>query len=212
MKILVLNTEEIPWCPKCYEEMNGCPLTIKKSEKPTSGNAGIGECRTPNSQQNTRLSEKLTEKKIEKKSVSAKDLNIIQIKNPKIRQEPREQTKIEKESEKMLENPTLETSPKEYRELANTKTELIPQESSLEPFMNLSKELSHSVNSLTNLETELFQTMKGLRSSQPDTAVKLYDPERVQSALECAKQIINSKRMKLDLFKFTKELSNENNK
>lgn len=144
--------------------------------------------------------------------MSAKDLSIMQIENQKISQGMREQRKIEKESEKMLESPIKEISKQESRELASTKTELIPQESSLEPFMNLSKELSHSVNSLTNLETELFQTMKGLRSSQPDTAVKLYDPERVQSALECAKQIINSKRMKLDLFKFTKELSNGNNK
>lgn len=62
MKILVLNTEEIPWCPKCYEEMNGCPLETLKNEKPMSESAGTDGCRTLNSQQNTRLSEKIRER------------------------------------------------------------------------------------------------------------------------------------------------------
>lgn len=194
-----------PWCTQCLleiseKELNTKDLDIKNKKT------------TPSIKQDKQQIENETGLKTSKKNESAQDKITQTTKSIEISSELREQKRTEKESEKMLESPIKEISKQESRELASIKTELIPQESSLEPFMNLSKELSHSVNSLTNLETELFQTMKGLRSSQPDITVKLYDPERVQSALECAKQIINSKRMKLDLFKFAKELLNENNK
>jgi hypothetical protein len=72
--------------------------------------------------------------------------------------------------------------------------------------VNLNQEVLHSVNSLNDLGQELFSSMKGLRSNQPDTAVKLYDPERVHTAIACANQIVHVARAKLDLLKFAKEI------
>ena len=188
-----------PWCELCLSEM--------LEKEPNTKDSDIkNDKKTLNIKQDKRQTENETDLKTLKKRESALETTTQNTKNIETNNELRMPKRTEKESEQMLENHITTTSQKEYTELANTKTELIPLDPSQEPFVNLSKELSHSLNSLTNLETELFQTMKGLRSSQPDTAVKLYDPERVQTALECAKQIINSKRMKLDLFKFAREL------
>ena len=71
---------------------------------------------------------------------------------------------------------------------------------------DLKKEISQSINLLNQSESELLSSMKGLRSSQPDTAFKLYDPERVQAAVLCGRSIVESMKTKLELLKFAKEL------
>lgn len=194
-----------PWCTQCLleiseKELNTKDLDIKNKKT------------TPSIKQDKQQIENETGLKTSKKNESAQDKITQTTKSIEISSELREQKRTEKESAKMLESPTKEISNQESKELANIKTELIPSDPSLEASPNLNKELSRSINFLTGLETELFQTMQSLRSQQPDVAVRLYDPERAQTAIECAKQIINSKRMKLDLFKFAKEVINENSK
>lgn len=189
-----------PWCELCLSEM--------LEKEPNTKDSDIkNDKKTLNIKQDKRQTENETDLKTLKKSESTLETTTQNTKNIETNNELRMPKRTEKESEQMLESPTKEINKQESKELVSTKTELIPPDPSQDTSPNLNRELSHSINFLTGLETELFQTMQSLRSQQPDVAVRLYDPERAQTAIECAKQIINSKRMKLDLFKFAKEVS-----
>jgi hypothetical protein len=145
-------------------------------------------------------------------------------------------------SESVIENATMQTEKSESsnalngletigRSSVNTiesttaKTKSISVKSSIRPAtvetqsegllpisVDLNKEICHSMNSLNQLEGELFESMKGLRSQQADVAARLYDPERTQTAISCGQQIVNAMRTKLDLMKFAKELNSTKSK
>lgn len=71
---------------------------------------------------------------------------------------------------------------------------------------NLNEEIYRSINLLSRSEQELFDSMKGLRAHQPETTIRLYDPERVQTAVMCGRQIVDSMKAKLELIKFSNKL------
>jgi len=73
--------------------------------------------------------------------------------------------------------------------------------------VDLNREISHSINSLNQLETESFALMKGLRDNHLETVAKAFDPDRVNAAVNCGNQIVMAMKMKLDLMKFSKEVN-----
>ncbi len=60
---------------------------------------------------------------------------------------------------------------------------------------------SASMNILDESANHMFALMKGLNANQPDGDVKRFDPERVNSAVNCANAIYKIMRLKLDAIK-----------
>lgn len=196
-----------PWCLKCKEDMewgahkNQSKNVEKPKEKSTEdfGKIQSGE---PESLQK----EKKTEPRISQQSAKEVGNIILKIENASIEKESNGLVEIRKDKMLTAENTTQETRSIFIR----SSTEVVPEETQSQDSsansIDLSREISHSVNSLNELGKELFSSMKGLRSDLPDKAVRLYDPERVTTAVQCSHQIVSVVKAKLELLKFAKEI------
>ena len=60
---------------------------------------------------------------------------------------------------------------------------------------------SQSMNLVDDTAKHLFALMKGLTHNLPDAEIKSFDPDKVNAATNCAKQIYQMMRLKLDVIK-----------
>lgn len=65
---------------------------------------------------------------------------------------------------------------------------------------------SQLMSLLDESANHMFDLMKGLHSNQPAAEVKAYDPDRVNSAVNCANTIYKIMRLKLDAIKVQRKL------
>lgn len=206
-----------PWCGPCDKELNEWAgpqnqssdekLTTAKRKSDSGGMTPSGELKSLNAGE---LITKPTPKNIENKIVK----NITLTKKNEINSEPNGAAEIGSDSlntnEPITERmPTVSESSSMTPAIVETQAGVYT-----ESFSDLKKEISLSINLLNQSEQELFDSMKGLRASQPETTIRLYDPERVQTAVLCGRQIVESMKTKLELLKFSKKLgrSNESNR
>lgn len=89
------------------------------------------------------------------------------------------------------------------------KTVTTPPEASTAPSASVSPDVSQQMSLLGDSARHLHGLMLGLSANQPDPSVKLYDPDRVMAACQCAKQITALMRLQLDAAKFKNKLDNE---
>lgn len=61
--------------------------------------------------------------------------------------------------------------------------------------------ISPSMSLLDDTANHLHSLMRGLHANQPEPEIRAFDPERVNSACNCAKQIYSIMRLKLDAIK-----------
>lgn len=199
-----------PWCKKCNEEMDSWADPKSQSQSESS----IQEKSKNVSGEKIQSGE--LKNKLSGESDTPKTLNATKRKAEPDTQKTRSETmpdeqngakKTESDSLQVNEVTTQQTR-KDLEKLSMLPVERETQ--SLEVYtpslIDLKKEVSQSINLLNQSEAELFESMKGLRSSQPDTAIKLYDPERVQTAVLCGRSIVDSMKTKLEILKFAKEL------
>lgn len=74
---------------------------------------------------------------------------------------------------------------------------------------SLKKDALESLNMLSDVNKELLTSMKRLVRNDADT-VRLMNPDIGRAVSDCGKQLINSMRMKLDIYKFAKEIMDLN--
>lgn len=205
-----INSHVSPWCKECNEEMNSWvdPQSQSNVEKPTieKKRSDFGEkiqglgLKFPNE-------EKLTTPQMPKDTEKLTAPDTMPIKNNEMHSVQPGHEKIRSDSLNTKELTTVKTPNTLERSSMNQETNVIPLEDFTAKSQNLITEASQSINLLSLSENELFNSMKGLRHSQPDTAVKLYDPDRVQTAVLCGRQIAESMKTKLELMKFIKDFS-----
>lgn len=207
-----MNISNQPWCDACIAEdeaWEGRQNQSKKEESQIEKRKDDSHS-TQSTEKRSQHSEKQTDFKILSAIKQQPEPIIEETKNPKIESEPTEPAEIESTNVNTTENfmPAIKST----SEASSMLPEIVEtRQEGLQPnFVDLKTEISLSINLLNQSEGELLASMKGLRSSQPDTAVKLYDPDRVNSAVACGHQIMLSMKAKLDLMKFAKELQKEN--
>jgi len=66
--------------------------------------------------------------------------------------------------------------------------------------------VSESMSLLDDASTHIFDLMKGLHANQPAAEVKAFDPERVNSAVNCANTLYKMMRLKLDAIKIQRKI------
>lgn len=96
--------------------------------------------------------------------------------------------------------------------MQETKNEIVKQsmpqekdasrgEVSINANSTIETDVSPSMNLLDNTATHLYDLMKGLSQNQPETSIKLFDVERVHAAANCAKNIREIMKLKLEVIK-----------
>ena len=199
-----------PWCKKCNEEMDSWDVQQNQSKKENSTNvknkSDFGT-KIPNGEQKSQQEEKRITPQMLKSTESSAEKNIKPQRKKQMQDESNGHKKIENDNSPTKEVTIYETpNDSESLSMQVVEKEIQSYEESTLSYSDLKKELSRSINLLNQSENELFSSMKGLRSSQPETTVKLYDPERVQTAVLCGRSIVESMKTKLELLKFAKEL------
>lgn len=63
-----------------------------------------------------------------------------------------------------------------------------------------------SMSLLDDASNHIFGLMKGLHADQPAAEIKKYDPDRVNSAVNCANVLYKMMRLKLDAIKVQRKL------
>jgi len=70
---------------------------------------------------------------------------------------------------------------------------------------SLKRDALESLNMLTDVNKELLTSMRRLVRNDADT-IKLMNPDIGRAVADCGKQLINSMRMKLDIYRFAKDV------
>lgn len=129
----------------------------------------------------------------------------------KTKQEPlSESVSIEKEtrSESLSTKGNTMSKTKNASEESSTlvKADVIQPEVSTPQSRNALLVESPSMSLLDSTAQHLHGLMKGLTANEPDPSLKRYDPETVQAACSCAKNIREIMKLKLDAIKVQKSL------
>lgn len=198
-----------PWCEKCQKEMN------EWVDQPNQSSAESSIQKT----KKIDFTQKI--QNIELESTQKQSPTISRIEKSDLKKTEPDTTQTKKNETNSEPNglETIRSANLNTNEITTTKTKSNFTESSMLPEIvgtqlevftensdSLKKEVSRSINLLNQSENELFSSMKGLRSSQPDPIIRLYEPERVQTAVLCGRQIVESMKTKLEMLKFFKEL------
>jgi hypothetical protein len=80
---------------------------------------------------------------------------------------------------------------------------------SLSPSESSDNIVSPSLSLIDSVAEHTFDLMKGLHGDRPPASVRTFDPERVNAACNCAKQIYSLMRLKLDAIKIQQQLNKE---
>lgn len=108
---------------------------------------------------------------------------------------------IERMNLRDQENTTKEIETKSYQD--NTPTVSSDQLTNLPEA--LKRDALESLNMLSDVNKELLSSMKRLVKNEADT-VRLMNPEIGRAVADCGKQLVNSMRMKLDIYRFAKDV------
>lgn len=211
-KISFRNPSNTPWCISCTEDMQWVGPSepknkTKNDESNQNSQAGINTKMTPSTELENLQNKKNGTSEREKSFKPDQEIIIIRTEKLGSQQELSGTEIIRKDKMRQTENITKEIKRGSKNLSMLPEIAGIPSEELQENSINLGQEVSHSISSLNASGKELFSLMRGLRSDLPETAVRLYEPDRVQTAVACAHQIVNTMKMKLELLKFHREVT-----
>lgn len=109
--------------------------------------------------------------------------------------------KIKKHSTKKEEKITKSTETESEKRKTNGKGELILSTDSTPQSQNAEMVTCQSMNLLDDTARHLYGLMRGLTTNDPEPHIRHYDPQKVNSACLCAKNIYSIMRLKLDAIK-----------
>lgn len=155
---------------------------------------------TPQENVTTRLSTLPILKQSEPKSEPV--MNETKKKKPK--ENDSTEKKIENGSLNTNESIMNETKTASTKSYTPVKADVIPPEDSTPQSKTALLVESPSMSLLDSTAQHLHGLMKGLTANEPDPSLKRYDPETVQAACSCAKNIREIMKLKLDAIKVQK--------
>lgn len=144
----------------------------------------------------------------ETKRVKNKDQKIItkSIGRPEMRNEQSGAAEIVNDSARYSGFGMKETKNKSLIESTPSGTSKTPSVGSTKPSPNVELVGSQSMNLLDSTAEHLYGLMRGLHANQPEPEIKTYDPDRVNAACNCAKNIREIMKLKLDAIKVQMKL------
>lgn len=203
------NHANEPWCDPCKKESDewDARLSRSKSETESAPKNLESNTKTQPSPQEKPPKQKREEKQTPKSTDPAQEQDTMPTPQPLTLVEPTIVDDTERNKMQSRELTIMQTkSASENSSMQEKIGETLPVVS-MGSSDSLNQELSRSISLLNKSEDELFASMKGLRADLPETTVRLYDPDRVQTAVLCGRQIVESMKTKLELMKFAKEVS-----
>lgn len=197
-----------PWCERCDDSWEDQPKGSSEEDNKTEKGQKEG-MQTQNLEQGNLPNKNNTVTKTLKSSEQDQQKTTTKTEKSESSNEWNGHIETKSANLPISENITPKTGSDYSKQLSLKEISEIQPEDSQNLFSGLKEETFRSMNFLTSLESELFKSMQNLRHQQPDTTVRLNDPDRAYVGIQLAQQIVVTMRAKLDLMKFARKLGRE---